>query len=111
MSTLEEATQPLVVPLATQDGVIRVAGTRVSLESVLIAFKGGCTPEEIVQQYPSLPLADVYTAIAYYLRNRPEIDSYLAQQTARREQVERDLDARYGLREMRERLLARRNNE
>jgi uncharacterized protein (DUF433 family) len=108
---LGEATDPLIVPLATQDGVIRVAGTRVSLESVLVTFNEGSTPEEIVQQYPSLPLADVYTVIAYYLRNRAEIDSYLAGQNARREEVESDLDARYGLREIRDRLLARRNDQ
>jgi uncharacterized protein (DUF433 family) len=111
MATLGEATHPLIVPLATQDGVIRVAGTRVSLESVLVTFNEGSPPEEIVQQYPSLPLADVYTVIAYYLRNRAELDSYLAQQNARREAVERDLDARYGLREIRDRLLARRDNQ
>jgi hypothetical protein len=77
---------------------------------VLIAFNQGSTAEEIVQQYSSLPLADVYAVIAYYLRNRAELDSYLSEQTARREQVERDLDARYDLRGIRERLLARRNN-
>jgi len=79
----------------------------VSLESVLIAFNQGSTPEEIVQQYSSLPLADVYTVIAYYLQNRAELDEYLSEQIARREQVESDLNARYNLREIRERLLAR----
>ena len=39
-------------------GVIRVAGSRVSLDSVLYAFLEGSTPGEIVLQYPSLQLAD-----------------------------------------------------
>ena len=107
MAETQETTPSIVVPLANQDGVVRVAGTRVSLESVLIAFNQGSTAEEIVQQYSSLPLADVYAVIAYYLRNRAELDSYLSEQTTRREQVERDLEARYDLREIRERLLAR----
>lgn len=42
---------PLV---ADEDGVIRVAGTRVQLETIVLAFDAGATAEEIVQQYPSL---------------------------------------------------------
>ena len=43
------------VPLETsEDGVIRVAGTRVTLQTVVIAFRQGATAEEIAQQYSSL---------------------------------------------------------
>ncbi|HEV8486180.1 MAG TPA: DUF433 domain-containing protein [Blastocatellia bacterium] len=56
------------------DGVIRVGGTRVSLDSVVVAFHDGSTPEEIVQQYPTLGLADTYAAVAYYLNHREEVD-------------------------------------
>ena len=67
------------VPLGTgADGVIRVAGTRVTLETVVEAFRDGATAEEIVQQYPSLFLADVYQILGYYLRGlsrrRPDVD-------------------------------------
>ncbi len=55
------------VPLATNtQGVVLVGGTRVTLDTVVLAFKDGATAEEIVQQYPSLRLADVYAVIGYY---------------------------------------------
>ncbi|MEW5830264.1 MAG: DUF433 domain-containing protein, partial [Chloroflexota bacterium] len=51
--TLEIETQPL--PLAVDiDGVVRISGTRVTLDTVIYAFLDGATAEEIAQQYPSL---------------------------------------------------------
>lgn len=47
-------------------GVIRVGKTRVTLDTVVAAFDEGATAEEIVQQYPTLLLADVYSVIGYY---------------------------------------------
>ena len=52
------------IPMVTgADGVIRVSGTRVTLDSILLAFNDGATPEEIAQQCPSVPLADIYHLI------------------------------------------------
>jgi uncharacterized protein (DUF433 family) len=49
------------IPLAEgDDGVIHVAGTRVTLVSLAEAFHEGATAEEMAQQYPSLALANVY---------------------------------------------------
>lgn len=51
---------PETVPLtADVDGVIRVRKTRVTLDTVILAFLDGATAEEIVHQYPSLDLGDV----------------------------------------------------
>ena len=67
MSLVIEQSQP--VPLVSgADGVIRVAGTRVTLDTVAHAFERGATAEEIAQQYPALPLADVYSVLGYLLR-------------------------------------------
>jgi uncharacterized protein (DUF433 family) len=55
----------------------RVAGSRVSLDSVVYAFLGGQSPESIVDSFPTLSLEQVYGAITFYLSNRDEIDSYL----------------------------------
>ena len=52
------------------DGVLRVSGTRVTLDTLVAAFQDGATPEEIAQQYPSIPLADIYAVIGYYLNHR-----------------------------------------
>jgi len=57
----------------------RVAGTRVSLDSVVYAWLSGSSPEGIVESYSSLTLEQVHGALAYYLANREEIDEYLRQ--------------------------------
>jgi len=65
-----------------RDGGYWVAGTRVSLDSMVYAFLGGQTAETIAQSFPVLTLEQVYGAIAFYLANQPEIDAYLAQTKA-----------------------------
>ena len=57
-----------------------VAGTRVSLDSIVLAFLEGLSPETIVTEcFPVLTLEQVYGAITYYLAHRAEIDRYLQQ--------------------------------
>ncbi len=105
--TISIVTKP--VPLRTDAaGVLRVGETRVSLDSVIVAFNEGATPEEIVQQYDVLSLADVYAVIGYYLENQGEIDSYLAERVREREQLRQELEARHQPNGIRQRLLARR---
>lgn len=88
-------------------GVLRVGGTRVSLDSVLVAFHDGATPEEIVQQYDAVSLADVYAVIGYYLENQSSIDSYLAARRLQREELRQEVETRYPPHGIRQRLLAR----
>ncbi len=46
------------LPIHTDaDGVVRVAGTGVTLDTVVGAFDTGATAEEIAQQYSSVPCA------------------------------------------------------
>jgi uncharacterized protein (DUF433 family) len=61
------------------EGAYRVAGTRVSLDSLVYAFWDGKSPETIAQSFPALTLEQVYGAIAFYLGHRTEIDAYLQQ--------------------------------
>lgn len=57
-----------------------VAGTRVSLDSIVLAFLEGLSPETIVAEcFPVLTLEQVYGAITYYLAHRAEVDLYLQQ--------------------------------
>lgn len=58
----------------------RVSRSRVSLDSVVHAYWEGRSPEAIAEEFPSLSPERVYGAIAFYLRNRDEIDQYLAAQ-------------------------------
>jgi uncharacterized protein (DUF433 family) len=57
-----------------------VAGTRVSLDSIVHAFRRGESPETICQNFELLHLEEVYGAIAYYLANQADIDAYLIRQ-------------------------------
>ncbi len=90
------------------DGVVRIGHTRVTLDTVVFAFEEGLSAEEIVQQYPSLDLGDVYAAISYYLKKRDEVESYLADRRRQAEEIQRQTEARFNPVGLRERLLARR---
>ena len=71
-----------------------ITGTRVSLDSIVQAFKWGAAPETIKRSFPVLSLEEVYGAITFYLAHEKEIDDYLQechavldiQADARREQ-------------------------
>ena len=61
-----------------RNGGFYVAGTRISLDSVVCAFNRGDSPERILERYPLLgKVARVYGAIAFYLDHQSEIDVYL----------------------------------
>jgi uncharacterized protein (DUF433 family) len=64
----------------TPEGGWRVADSRVSLDSVVCLYWEGKSPEAIVEEFPTLSAEQVYGALAFYLRNRTEIDAYLARQ-------------------------------
>ena len=92
------------------DGVIRVGGTRVRLDTVVGAFNVGSSPEEIVLKYPSLRLTDVYAVVTYYLWHQEEVDAYLEERSRRADEVRRENEARFPPDGVRDRLLARRAN-
>lgn len=60
-----------------RDGNYYVTGTRISLDSIVHAFRRGESPETICQNYELLRLEEVYGAIAYYLANQVQVDAYL----------------------------------
>ncbi len=95
-------------PIATDtDGVVRVAKTRVTLDTVVSAFLEGCTPEEIGEQYPSLQLSDVYWVIGYYLRHRNEVNAYIADRQRQADEIRRETEQQFNPIGLRDRLLAR----
>src|ERR1039458_2375104 len=76
------------IPLAKDaHGVYRVGGTRVTLDIVVRAFNRGATAKEIVQEFPSLQLPDVYQVIGYYLKHSAELAAYFE----KREREEKDI--------------------
>ena len=59
------------------NGDFYVAGSRVSLASIIYEFRDGASPESIRQDFPSLSLAQVYGSIAFYLNHPEESEAYL----------------------------------
>ena len=49
------------------------------LDSVIYAWQSGESPEQIVDDFDVLSLADVYAVISYYLQHRADVDAYLRQ--------------------------------
>lgn len=105
-----ESTQEVPL-LGSEDGTIRIAGTRISLDSVLHHYQHGATAEEIALRFPALRLADIHSCLAYYLNHQDQIGEYLS----RRRQQADDLQGRIsadplqqeGIARMRERIRQR----
>ena len=94
-------------PIREADGALRVGRTGVTLETVLWAYQEGTTPEGIVDQFPSLVLADVYDVIAYYLRHRNAVDEYLREREQSYRETNEQLEKEFPQTGLRARLLAR----
>jgi uncharacterized protein (DUF433 family) len=95
-----------------RDGGYYLAGSRVSLDSIVYEFLNGASPESIVKSFPSLNLEQVYGAITFYLANRAEMDAYLAEteklwEEARKNQDPRSADLQKRLARARHELLAK----
>jgi uncharacterized protein (DUF433 family) len=59
---------------------IRLKGTRVGIETILYDhIHRARTPEQIVAEYPSLSLEQVYATILYRLHYREAVDAYLTE--------------------------------
>lgn len=56
-----------------------IAGTRVSLDSVVYAFLRGESAEGIADSWPVLSLEQVFGALTFYLANRDSVDEYLSE--------------------------------
>jgi uncharacterized protein (DUF433 family) len=62
-----------------REGGYYVVAARVSLDSLVYAFRSGESPETIQQQFPSLSLEQVYGAIAYYLGHQAAVDANICE--------------------------------
>lgn len=111
MTTLEK-TQAMPLRL-TEDGTIRIADSRVSLDSVVQHYKLGASAEQIAQKFPALDLADVYAAITYFLNHEESVEEYLRQQEAKGDEVQEEIESAPQYQkhsaELRARLLARKS--
>jgi uncharacterized protein (DUF433 family) len=69
----------------------RIAGHRIRVQDVVIWYeKLGLSPDEIVHDYPTLTLADVRAALAYYWDHRDEIERAIEAEYALSEEFRRN---------------------
>lgn len=80
----------------TADGGWRVAGTRVSLDSIVHAYWDGKSPEAIADEFPTLTAEQVYGALAFYLRRHAEVDAHLSRQAEKWQELQASSDAQHG---------------
>jgi uncharacterized protein (DUF433 family) len=98
------------IPLSKDmHGVYRVGASRVTLDLVVRAFERGATAEEIVQDFPSLDLGDVYQVLGYYLKHGSELREYLSQRAREEQNLLAARQQEWSPPGLRQRLLARRN--
>jgi uncharacterized protein (DUF433 family) len=103
----EKLTQ--AIPLVRDEaGVLRITGSRVTLDSIVHQFNSGATAEQIQEDFPSLTLREVYAVIAYYLQNTDAVDDYLRGETHAAGEFRREAEALRDTGELRKRLRQRR---
>ncbi|AFY47490.1 hypothetical protein Nos7524_1617 [Nostoc sp. PCC 7524] len=65
---------------------IRIKGHRIGIDDVIDYYLQGFTPEQILEELPSLNLEKIHATITYYLHNRAEVDAYMLRLAKWREQ-------------------------
>jgi uncharacterized protein (DUF433 family) len=66
--------------LASDDGgFIHLVGHRIGLNHVVRGYVEGQSPEMLVEEFPTLPLALIHKVIAFYLENQSAVDQYMVE--------------------------------
>jgi uncharacterized protein (DUF433 family) len=84
-------------------GKAAIDNTRVRVNNVAWWAKKGSTPEQILEHYPDLTLAQVHAALLYYYENTPEIEAELAAEEQASVDFEKDKAETLAKRALRER--------
>ncbi|MCC6805369.1 MAG: DUF433 domain-containing protein [Anaerolineae bacterium] len=86
----------LSIPIYTDEsGVMRIDGSRVTLDTIIARFHQGDSPEAIHKGFSTVSLSDIYAVIAYYLAHSAELDAYLQRRDAEAEQLRQEAEANY----------------
>ncbi|MBO0721545.1 MAG: DUF433 domain-containing protein [Blastocatellia bacterium] len=89
------------------DGAVRLTGSRVTLDTLVAAFKKGATAEQIQDSFPSLSLRQIYGAIFYYLDHQADVEEYIKDRQGEADVLRREIERRPEYTEFRERLRQR----
>jgi uncharacterized protein (DUF433 family) len=96
------------VPLTRdKDGVLRVTGSRVTLDSIVHQFKNGASAEQIQEDFPSVMLRDIYSVIAHFLQHSGAVEDYLREQAQEADKTRREVEGAMDPSGLRERLRQR----
>ena len=72
-----------------RNGGYYVAGSRVSLASIVHEYRDGAAPESIRQNFPTISLEQIHGAIAYYLGHQEQAETYLSNLEKKWDELER----------------------
>lgn len=72
-----------------------IAGHRVRVQDIVVWHeKRGYSPDEIVDMFPGITLADVYAALTYYFDNRQEIEDEFSKSDERAEWLKTNIPSK-----------------
>jgi uncharacterized protein (DUF433 family) len=78
-TTLPVSREHIVCTPDTCGGKPRIAGTRIQVKHLVVMhYRQGMSPDQIVSELPHLTLADVHAALAYYHDHREAINAEIA---------------------------------
>src|SRR5688572_5256778 len=75
------------------NGTVRLNGSRVTFDTLVAAFKRGNTAEQIQDSFPSLSLAQIYGAIAWYLNHQVDADNYLKERETEAQAIRQEIES------------------
>ena len=95
-----------------RNGGYYVAGSRVSLASIVYEYRDGAAVESIRQNFPTLSLEQIHGAIAFYLGHTEEVETYLRELEKKWNELEGSAkptspEVQHRIAEARKRLLAK----
>ena len=70
-------------------GLLRIAGTRITVHQIATLCKQGFRQDQIAAQYPHLSNAQITAALNYYHANLGKVEASLAAERAEAEELER----------------------
>jgi uncharacterized protein (DUF433 family) len=76
-----------------EGGAVRVGSSRIGLDLIVEQYENGMTPEDMVRAYDTLVLADVYAAIAWYLRHKDEVQAWMKRREEEAEALRAKIEA------------------
>ncbi len=78
----------LASDLQIRHGRLCIAGTTTTVHRIAVWYKMGESPEEIARDYPHLPIAGIYAALAYYHANQAQLEAEIAADQAEAQRLE-----------------------